>query len=90
MARSMMNERNIYQTYWVEATDTVVHILIKAHLRPNSDKIPYELLFGRPASIKKFKVFGSKCHIKNNDEHLRKCDDRADEGILLGYAAQIG
>ena len=86
MARSMMNERNISQTFWVEAIHTSVHILNKAHLRPNSDKNPYELLFGIPVSIKQFKVFGSKCYIKNNDEHLGKYDDRADEGIFLGYA----
>ena len=87
MARSMMNERNISQAYWVEAIHTTVHVLNKAHLRPNSDKTPYELWFGRPASIKHFKVFGSKCYIKNNDEHLEKYDDRVDEGIFLGYVA---
>jgi hypothetical protein len=86
MARSMMNERNIPQTYWVEAIHTVVHILNKSHLRPHSDKTPYELWFGRPASIKHFKVFGSKCYIKNNDENIGKYDDRVDEGIFLGYA----
>jgi hypothetical protein len=86
MARSMMNEKNIGQTYWVEAIHTIVHVLNKSHLRPQSDKTPYELWFGRPASIKHFKVFGSKCYIKNNDENLGKYDDRADEGIFLGYA----
>jgi hypothetical protein len=86
MARSMMNERNIPQTYWVEAIHTAVHILNKAHLRPHSDKTPYELWFGRPASIKHFKVFGRTCYIKNNDENIGKYDDRADEGIFLGYA----
>jgi FtsZ-interacting cell division protein YlmF len=86
MARSMMNEKNIGQTYWVEEIHTAVHVLNKAHLRPQSDKTPYELLFGRPASIKHFRVFGSKCYIKNNDENLKKYDDRADEGIFLAYA----
>ena len=86
MSRPMMNEMNISQTYWVETIHTVVHILNKAHLRPDNDKTPYELWFGRPASIKHFKVFGSKCYIKNSDEHLEKYDERADEGICLGYA----
>jgi FtsZ-interacting cell division protein YlmF len=86
MARSMMNERNIPQTYWVDAIHTTVHILNKAHLRPHSDKTPYELWFGRPASIKHFKVFGSKCYIKNKDENIGKYDDQDDEGIFLGYA----
>jgi FtsZ-interacting cell division protein YlmF len=82
----MMNEKNICQTYWVEAIHTTVHVLNKAHLRPQSDKTPYELWFGRPASIKQFRVFGSKCYIKNNDENLGKYDDREDEGIFLRYA----
>ena len=57
MARSMMNEINISQTFWVEAIHIYVHILNKAHLRPNSDKTPYELWFKRPASSKHFNYF---------------------------------
>ena len=81
-----MNENTIAQTYWVEAIHITIHILNKAHLRPNNDKTPYEPWFGILASIKHFKVFGSKCYIKNNDEHLGKYDDKVDEGIFLGYA----
>ena len=88
MARSMMNERNISQTYWVEDIPTNIHILNKAHLRSNGNKTPYELWFGRHASIKHFKFFGSKCYIKNNDEHLGKYDNRVDEGIFLGYSTK--
>ena len=36
----------------------------------NSDKTPYELWFGRPASVKYFRVFGSKCYIKRDDDNL--------------------
>ena len=80
-----MNEKKIGQTYWVEVIHTTIHILNKGHLRPHSNKTPYELWNGRPASIKHFKVFGSKCYIKNNNENLGKYDDRADEGIFLRY-----
>jgi len=86
MAKSMMKEKDISQGFWVEAIHTAVHILNKAHLRPNSDKTPYHLWFGRPPTIKHFKVFGSKCYIKNNDENMGKYDDRVDDGIFLGYA----
>ena len=48
MARSMMNERNIAQTYWDEEIHTIVHTINKSHLRPNSDKTHYELWFGKP------------------------------------------
>ena len=66
-----------------------MHILNKAHLRPNSDKNPYELWHGKPTSIKHFRVFRSTCYIKNNDENLGKFDARVDEGIFLGYASKI-
>ena len=89
MARSMMKDKNISQGFWVEAIHTAVHILNKVYLRPNSDKTPYELWFGRPATIKHFKVFGSKCYIKNIDEHLGKYDDMTNEGGFLGYAKNI-
>ena len=82
-----MQESNIPQTYWAEAVQTVVHIINKAHLRPNCDKT-HELWHGKPTSIKHFRVFGSKSYIKNNDEKLGKFDARADEGIFLGYASK--
>jgi hypothetical protein len=53
MARDMMSERDISQTFWMEVVHMVVHIINKVHLRSNSDKTPYAL-------IKHFKVFGSK------------------------------
>jgi hypothetical protein len=84
MSRSMMNEKNIGQTYWVEEIHTTIHVLNKSRPRPHSDKTPYELWYGRPTSIKHFKLFGSKCYIKNNSENLGKYDDRVDEGIFLG------
>ena len=37
--------------------------------------------------MKYFKVFGSKCYIKNLDEKLGKFDARSNEGIFLGYAS---
>ena len=34
------------------------------------------------------KFFGSKCYIKRIDQNLGKFDDRADEGIFLGYSSK--
>jgi hypothetical protein len=55
-------------------------------LRPNHDKTPYDLWFGRITSIKHFRIFGSKCYIKNDEDNLGKFDPRSDEGIFLGYS----
>jgi hypothetical protein len=56
-------------------------------LRPNHDKTPYELWFGRPTSVKQFRTFGSKCYIKNDEDNLGKFDPISDEGIFLRYSS---
>ena len=56
----MLNEAKIIDGYWREAVYTSVYIQNKGQLKMNSDNTLYELWFGRPASIKYFKVFGSK------------------------------
>ena len=49
------------------------------------DKTPYELWFGYSLSVKYFRIFGSKCYIKRNDD-IGKFDPRSDEGMFLGYS----
>ena len=39
-------------------------------------------------SIKYFKIFGSKCYIKRNDD-VGKFDPRSDEGMFLGYSLKF-
>jgi hypothetical protein len=56
-------------------------------LRLNHDKTPYEIWFGRPTSVKRFRTFGSKCYINNDEDNLGKFDSRFDEGIFLGYSS---
>ena len=87
MARTMLNEAGISDKFWPQAVHTVVHILNRVLLRNNADKTPYELWKGRPANVKHFRVFGSKCYIRR-DNRIGKFDSRIDEGILLGYSSK--
>ena len=63
-ARTMLNEAKLPDVYWREAIYTIVYILNKGKLKVNNDKTPYKLWYGRHASVKYFRVFGSKCYIK--------------------------
>ena len=83
----MLNEEKIPDIYWREAVYTTVYVLNKRQLKINNDKTPYELWYGRPTSVKYFRVFGSKCYIKRDDNDLGKFDSRTDEGIFLGYSS---
>ena len=44
-------------------------------------------MFGRPASVKYFRVFGSKCYIKREGDNIGKFESRTNEGIFLGYSS---
>ena len=47
-ARTMLNEAKLSDSFWREVVYTVVYILNRAQLRMNTDKTPYEFLYGRP------------------------------------------
>ena len=49
------------------------------------NKTPYELWFGHSPLVKYFRIFGSKCYIRRDDD-IGKFDPRSDEGIFLGYS----
>jgi hypothetical protein len=66
---------------------TTVHIQNRVMLRNNTNKTPYELWKGRPTNVKNFKVFGSKCYIKREDDRMRKFDSCVDKGVLVGYSS---
>ena len=88
MAQAMLDESENPDTFWGEATHSVVNILNKAHVQVNSDKTPYELWYGNLPTVNHFRVFGSKCFIKKNDEKLGKFEPRAGTGIFLGYSSR--
>ena len=86
MARTMLLAADLQPKFWREAVGTVVYTLNRTQLRPNCEKTPYELWKGRPALVKYFKIFGSKCFIKINDDSPGKFDSWVDEGIFFGYS----
>ena len=86
MAHAMLDESGTPATFWGEAAYVVVVILNKTNVRVNNSQTPHELWYGETPSVKHFKIFGSKCYIKNIDEQLGKLEPRVDEGILLGYS----
>ena len=83
----MLNEAKLPDVYWREQVYRIVYIRTRGQLRVNNDKTHYQLWYGRPSSVKYFRVFGNKCYIKRNEDDLGKFDSRTDEGIFLGYSS---
>ena len=87
MARTMLNEKRVSQTFWADAMSTACYISNRAYIRTHHKKTPYELYKGRKPNIAHLRIFGSKCFIHNNDkQNLGKFDPKSDEGIFLGYS----
>ena len=86
MERTILNESRLSNVFWPQEVFTILHILNRIFLRNNNDKTHYQLWKGIPASIKHFRIFGSKCYIKRIDKNMGKLESRTDEGILVGYS----
>ena len=84
----MLDESKVPNMYWNEVVHIVVYILNRAQLRVKTKYTPYELWYGHPTSIKNFRIFGSRCFIKNSNDKIGSFDSRCDEGIFLGYSSQ--
>jgi hypothetical protein len=39
--------------------------------------------------VNHFRVFGSKCYIKREDDMIGKFDSQVDKGIFVGYSSKI-
>jgi hypothetical protein len=84
MARTMLKDSKLCDIFWVQVVHAVVHILNRGILRSNNEKSPYEQWKGIPVNVKHFRVFGSKCYIKREDNKIGKFDSHVDEGISVG------
>jgi hypothetical protein len=87
MAQTMIMDSKLVDIFWTQTVHTAVHIQNRVILRNNTDKTPYELWKGRPANVKHFKVFGSKCYIKREHGRMGKFDSCVEKGILVGYSS---
>jgi transposase InsO family protein len=87
MTRTMIMDSKLTDIFWTQAVHTIVHIQNRVILRNNTDKTLCELWNRRPADVKHFRVFGSKCYIKREDGRMGKFDSRVDKGIFVGYSS---
>ena len=86
MARSMLSEYNVSDSFWVEAIKTTCYCSNRLYYHRLLEKTPYELLNGRKPNIAYFRVFGWKCYILKKGTRLSKFEKKCDEGFLLGYS----
>jgi hypothetical protein len=86
MAKSMLSEYNVSQSFWDEAINTACYCRNCLYCHPLKEKTPYEFLNGRKTNIAYFWVFGCKCYIFKKSTRLGKFEKKCVEGFLLGYS----
>ena len=67
-ARAMLVENDVSKEFWREDVNTVVYTINKVQFKKDTKKTPYELWFGHSPIVKYFRIFGSKCYIKRDDD----------------------
>ncbi|GJT52111.1 retrovirus-related pol polyprotein from transposon TNT 1-94, partial [Tanacetum coccineum] len=85
-ARTMLSGSVFLKQYWTEAVATACYTqnrstIVKRHL-----KTPYEIFRKRIPNINFIHVFRCPVYIHNHKDHLRKFDEKVDDGYLLRYS----
>lgn len=84
--RTMLHAAGMALCMWAEAVNTAVYVLNRTGTSSVIGKTPFELWFGRPASIENLHVFGSVVFTHIPKEKRRKWDVKSQEGVFVGYS----
>ena len=88
LARTMLSESSLPKYFWADAVSTSCYVMNRVLIRSILKKTPYELFNGRKSNISNLKVFGCSCFVLNNGkEILGKFDEKANNGIFIGYSS---
>ena len=87
-ARTMLNESKLPTYFWAEAVNTACYTQNRTLINKDHGKTSYEIMAKKKPTLKYFHVFGAKCFVLKDGEHLGKFDAKAEEGILLGYSLE--
>ncbi|CAL2225681.1 unnamed protein product [Prunus armeniaca] len=88
MARSMIFEKGLPNTFWVEAVYTAVYLLNRCPTKALQNKTPIEAWSNIKPSAKHLKVFGCICYVHIPKEKRHKLEEKSEVGIFLGYSSQ--
>ena len=84
----MLSESRLPMYFWAEAVNTACYTQNCTLITKEHEKTPYEIMANKKPTMKYFHVFGGKCFVLRDDEHLGKFEAKASEGIFLGYSLE--
>jgi Reverse transcriptase (RNA-dependent DNA polymerase)/gag-polypeptide of LTR copia-type/Integrase core domain/GAG-pre-integrase domain len=85
MARAMLKEKGMPNTFWAEAVNTAVYIQNRSPTKSVLNRTPYEAWNGVKPEVGHMKIFGCVCYAHVPDENRSKLDDKSERCIFVGY-----
>jgi len=87
MARAMLFDAGLPNTYWGDAILYATHVLNRVPTRAIADRLtPHEVFTGNRPSVAHLRIFGCKAHVHVPDEKHCKLDAKSVECTFLGFA----
>nr|GFB72675.1 retrovirus-related Pol polyprotein from transposon TNT 1-94 [Tanacetum cinerariifolium] len=87
-ARTMLTFVNLPLFLWAEAVATTCFTQNRLTIHKCFNKTPYELMNKRKPNIKFFRVFGCRCYLLNDYEHVGKLKAKGDIGVFGRYSKE--
>ncbi|POS82922.1 hypothetical protein EPUL_004255 [Erysiphe pulchra] len=83
--RCLLKNADLLMYLWGEACLTATFLHNRTPHSSIDFKTPYEAKYNRKPDITNIKTFGSICYYKNKGNLVRKLDDKAIKGVLVGF-----
>ena len=83
--RCLLKNASLPMFLWGEACLTATYLYNRTPHSSINFKTPFEAKYNKQPDISNIRTFGSVCFYKNKGNHVRKLDDKAIKGILVGF-----
>ncbi|POS82168.1 hypothetical protein EPUL_005540, partial [Erysiphe pulchra] len=87
--RCLLSNANLPNFLWGEACLTATYLYNRTPHSSLNFKTPYEVKNDQKPDISHIQTFGSICFYKNKGNNIKKLDDRALKGILIGFNERL-
>ncbi|KAG8484776.1 hypothetical protein CXB51_021144 [Gossypium anomalum] len=87
MARCLLFQSKLPNSFWAEDVDSSVYLLNRLPTHAVKDKTPFEAWYGLKPSVSHLKVFGCVCYVIVPAERRTKLEKRSVPCIFVGYSS---
>ena len=88
--RAMLLDAKLPPRFWAEAMSTFMYLRNRTPTMSNNGKTPFEVFYGMKPNVDHIRRFGCITKVTLPAEKLKKLDNRAVMGYLLGYKYEGG